>query len=119
MFITLFNSHALTNQILIIVLEGTYDTKTTQNTLFRLFKTCFSNFYVIFEFLSQNTLNTLKNSKKQHLKLWWIKPYEFASKHFRNSPTLKSNIVLNVKNHTKHKQTYKQQLNILNMAECI
>ena len=109
MFITLFNSHALTNQILIIVLEGTYDTKTTQNTLFRLFKTCFSNFYVIFEFLSQNTLNTLKNSKKQHLKLWWIKPYEFASKHFSNSPTLKSNIVLNVKKkHTKHKQTYKQ-----------
>ena len=62
MFITLFNRHAITNQIHVIVLEGTLrhkHTKTTQNTLFRLFKTCFSNFYVIFGVIKTKHTKTL------------------------------------------------------------
>jgi len=65
MFITLFNSHAITNQILIIVLEGTLRHKQThKNNSFWVFKTNFSNFYVIFGVIKQNTLKQFKNTLK-------------------------------------------------------
>ena len=72
MFVTFFNSHAIKNQILIIMLEGTLRHKHTQKRLiFGFLKTffwIFSNFQI---FLSkhiktlQNTIKTLKNSEKQ------------------------------------------------------
>ena len=66
MFITLFNNHAITNRILIIVLEGTLRHKQThKNNSFWVFKTNFSNFYVIFGFLLQNTLKHIKTAQKQ------------------------------------------------------
>ena len=75
MFTTLFHSHAIKNQILIIVLEGTLRHKQTQKkNSFWVFQNNFSNFYEIFGFLCQdtkmlqNTLKTLKNSEKQHCK---------------------------------------------------
>ena len=72
MFVTFFNNHVLQNQILIIVLEGTLrhkHTKTTQNTLFRLFKTCFSNFYVIFGFIKTKHTKKINKLRKHKLKL--------------------------------------------------
>ena len=73
MFVTFFNSHAIKNQILIIVLEGTLRHKQThKNNSFWVFQNNFSNFYQIFGFFCQNTLKlqntlkTVKNSEKQH-----------------------------------------------------
>ena len=110
MFTTLFNSHAITNRILIIVLEGTLRHTITQKQLFLGFLKQFFKFlwdFRIFESKHtkklQNTLKTLKNSKEQHLEVMSDKPYEFASKHFGYPPTLKSNIVLNVSSIDSHK----------------
>ena len=75
MFITLFNSHIIKNQILIIVLEGTLRHKQhIKTTLFGFFKTIFfSKFLWDFRIFMlkhtktlQNILKTLKNSKEQH-----------------------------------------------------
>ena len=61
MFTTLFNSHAIKNRILIIVLEGTLRHKQThKNNSFWVFQNNFSNFYEIFGFLCQNTLKCFK-----------------------------------------------------------
>ena len=65
MVVTFFNRHAIKNQILIIVLEGTLRHKQThKNNSFWVFQNNFSNFYGIFEFLSQNTLKQFKNILK-------------------------------------------------------
>ena len=69
MFTTFFNRHAIKNQILIIVLEGTLRHKQThKNNSFLVFQNNFSNVYQIFGFLCQNSLKTHKSSEKQHCK---------------------------------------------------
>ena len=94
MFTTLFNSHAITNRILIIVLEGTLRHKQThKNNSFWFFLKQFFKFlwnFRIFETkhtkIAWKHLKTLKNSKEQHLEVMSDKPYEFASKHFGYPP---------------------------------
>ena len=113
MLITLFNSHAITNRILIIVLEGTLRHEQThknnsKTTLFGFFNKILQIFMDFRIFMSkhtktaQNGLKTLKNSKEQVYRLRVIKSHEFASKHFGYPPTLKSNIVLNVSSIKTH-----------------
>jgi anti-anti-sigma regulatory factor len=52
MLITFFNSHAITNRILIIVLEGTLDTN-TQKQLKTLFLGFSKHFFQIFMWFSE------------------------------------------------------------------